>query len=80
VPPTIELCRRYFGLELSAVVFGWLFAFHQVGASIAAIFAGFIRVQEGSYFIAWITAAVLCILATATILVLLRKKHSTTLA
>jgi MFS family permease len=76
VPPTIELCRRYFGLELSAVVFGWLFAFHQVGASFAAVFAGFIRVQEGSYFIAWISAALLCLAATATILFLLRKKHS----
>ncbi|MEN9752657.1 MAG: hypothetical protein RL670_348 [Actinomycetota bacterium] len=74
VPPTIELCRRYFGLEYAAVIFGWLFASHMIGASIAASFAGYVRVLDGSYFIAWITAAVLCIAATVTILLLLRKK------
>jgi sugar phosphate permease len=75
VPPTVELCRRYFGLEVSAVVYGWIFTSHMVGAAIAASFAGWIRVQQGSYFIAWITAAVLCLAATATILVLLAKRY-----
>ncbi|MFM6963361.1 MAG: MFS transporter [Micrococcales bacterium] len=76
VPPTIELCRRYFGVEVSPMIFGWLFASHMIGASIAAEFAGAIRVIDGSYFIAWITAAVLCILATGTILLLLRGRVS----
>jgi sugar phosphate permease len=75
VPPTVELCRRYFGLEVSAVVYGWVFTAHMVGAAIAASFAGWIRVAEGSYFIAWITAGILCLAATATTLVLLRKRY-----
>lgn len=75
VPPTVELCRRYFGLEVSAVIYGWVFTSHMVGAAIAASFAGWIRVAEGSYFIAWMTAGVLCLAATATTLVLLAKRY-----
>jgi hypothetical protein len=48
---------------------------HMVGAAIAASFAGWIRVLDGSYFIAWMTAGILCLLATATTLVLLRKRY-----
>lgn len=76
VPPTVELCRRYFGLEVSAVIYGWVFSAHMVGAAIAASFAGWIRVAEGSYFIAWMTAGILCLVATATVLLLLRSRYS----
>jgi MFS family permease len=75
VPPTVELCRRYFGIEVSAVIYGWVFTAHMVGAAIAAVFAGWIRVIEGSYFIAWMTAGVLCLLATVIILGLLGKRY-----
>lgn len=75
VPPTVELCRRYFGIEISAVIYGWVFTAHMVGAAIAAVFAGWIRVVEGSYFIAWMTAGVLCLLATVIILGLLGKRY-----
>ena len=70
VPPTVELCRRYFGLTNSPVIYGWVFASHMVGAAIAASFAGMIRDVQGDYYIAWITAAVLCIIASATVLLL----------
>lgn len=70
VPPTIELCRRYFGINRSPSVYGWVFASHMVGAAIAAAFAGAIRESQGSYFIAWITAAVLCLVAAASVLML----------
>lgn len=75
VPPTVELCRRYFGLEVSAVIYGWVFSSHMIGAAVASSFAGWIRVAEGSYFIAWMTAGVLCLAATATILLLLGKRY-----
>ena len=68
VPPTIELCRRYFGLTQSPSIYGWVFAAHMVGAAIAAAFAGAIRDSQGSYFIAWITAAVLCLIAAGSVL------------
>ena len=70
VPPTVELCRRYFGLTNSPVVYGWVFAAHMVGAAIAASFAGIIRDIQGDYFIAWITAAILCLVASASVLLL----------
>lgn len=72
VPPTIELCRRYFGRAQSPSVYGWVFASHMVGAAIAATYAGAIRESEGSYFIAWITAAVLCLVAAGSVLFLRR--------
>lgn len=70
VPPTVELCRRYFGLTNSPVIYGWVFASHMVGAAIAAGFAGLIRDTQGDYYIAWITAAVLCLVASVAVLAL----------
>jgi predicted MFS family arabinose efflux permease len=67
VPPTIELIRRYFGLERTGIIWGWVFASHMIGAAVAAIFAGVIRDLQGSYLIAWITAAILCLLATVSL-------------
>ena len=63
VPPTVALCRAHFGLEKSGVVFGWVFASHMVGAGVAASYAGWIRQGTGDYFIAWMTAGGLCLLA-----------------
>ncbi|MGB8384732.1 MAG: MFS transporter [Dermatophilaceae bacterium] len=63
VPPTMALCRRYFGLERSSIVFGWVFASHMVGAGIAASYAGWVRQGTGDYFTAWLTAGALCIVA-----------------
>jgi len=63
VPPTMALCRRYFGLDRSSIVFGWVFASHMVGAGIAASYAGWVRQGTGDYFTAWLTAGVLCIMA-----------------
>ena len=65
VPPTVELCRRYFGLQNSPLIYGWVFASHMIGAAIASGYAGWIRQFQGDYFIAWITAAVLCLAASA---------------
>ena len=63
VPPTVALCRIHFGLEKSGVVFGWVFAAHMVGAGVAASYAGWIRQGLGDYFLAWMTAGGLCLLA-----------------
>ena len=63
VPPTVALCRIHFGLEKSGVVFGWVFAAHMVGAGVAASYAGWIRQGLGDYFVAWMTAGGLCLLA-----------------
>jgi predicted MFS family arabinose efflux permease len=70
VPPTVQLCREYFGVARSGVVYGWVFAFHMIGAAIAASFAGWIRETNGDYEIAWYTAAILCLIAAACMFIL----------
>jgi len=62
VPPTIALCRKYFG-ERTPVVFGWVFASHQLGAAVAAAGAGWLRDQQGNYDNAFRLAAGLCVIA-----------------
>jgi sugar phosphate permease len=62
VPPTIVLCRDYFGVR-TPVVFGWVFASHQLGAAVAAAGAGWIRDLQGDYDLAFYLAAGLCIIA-----------------
>jgi MFS family permease len=62
VPPTIVLCRNYFGVR-SPVVFGWVFASHQIGAAVAAAGAGWLRDLRGDYDLAFYLAAGLCAVA-----------------
>ena len=59
VPPTIVLCRAWFGAE-SPVVYGWVFAAHQLGAGVAAAGAGWIRDAFATYDPAFYIAAGLC--------------------
>ena len=62
VPPTIVLCRYYFGAR-TPVVFGWVFASHQLGAAVAAAGAGWLRDLQGNYDLAFYLAAGLCAVA-----------------
>ena len=62
VPPTIAISNQVFGRK-GPIVFGWVFASHQVGASIASVVAGAIRDQTGEYTYAWLGAAALCAVA-----------------
>ncbi len=64
VPPTVALCRELFGAR-GTLVFGWVFASHQVGAALAAAAAGAVRTSSGSYDLAWLGAGVLCLGAAA---------------
>ncbi|MBM7786280.1 MFS transporter [Tenggerimyces flavus] len=64
VPPTINLCRQHFG-EAGPIVFGWVFASHQIGAALAATVAGVIRDNSGSYTLAFWGAGALCFAAAA---------------
>ncbi|MFC7343750.1 MFS transporter [Saccharopolyspora griseoalba] len=62
VPPTMALCREHFGARAS-VVFGWVFASHQIGAAAIAGIAGLVRDHFGDYAPAWYAAGLLCALA-----------------
>jgi predicted MFS family arabinose efflux permease len=62
VPPTIALCRERFG-DAGPVVFGWVFASHQVGAALAAAGAGIIHDRLGAYDTAFYVAGGLALVA-----------------
>src|SRR4051794_16105245 len=75
VPPTMALCREHFGGR-SAVVFGWIFASHQVGSAVAAYAGGVIRDVTGSYDLAWFGAGALCMLAAVLSISIRRRTPS----
>ncbi|MBS0536303.1 MAG: MFS transporter [Proteobacteria bacterium] len=63
VPPTVKLTADRFGREKAGVVFGWVFAGHQIGAAFAAYGAGLTRTELGTYVPAFFAAGALCIIA-----------------
>ncbi|MEE2057103.1 MFS transporter [Rhodococcus artemisiae] len=74
VPPTATLCREIFG-ERGTIVFGWVFAAHQIGAAAAAFGAGVIRDTFGTYTYAWWGGAAMCVMAAS--LSILVRRHLT---
>lgn len=72
VPPTAALCREIFG-ENGTIVFGWVFAAHQIGAAAAALGAGVIRDVFGTYTYAWWGGAALCGVAAVLSIVVRRR-------
>jgi len=58
VPPTVKLANQYFGEREAPIVFGWVLVGHQVGAAVAAIGAGLVRQETGSYQPAFLLAGV----------------------
>ena len=73
VPPTVKLTTEAFGRENTGVVYGWIGASHQLGASLAAFGAGAIRTELGDYRMAFMTAGVLCLIAGASFIVVGRR-------
>ena len=63
VPPTVRLTGEAFGRENTGVIYGWIGASHQLGASAAAFGAGAIRTTLGNYEAAFWIAGGLCMLA-----------------
>lgn len=76
VPATVTLCRERFG-ERGPIVFGWVFAAHQVGSAIAAVGAGLIHDVTGAYDGAWWSAGALCVLAAGLSLAVPRVRAAT---
>jgi sugar phosphate permease len=64
VPPTVRLTAQRFGPERANMVFGWIFAGHQLGAGTAAFGAGLSRTLLASYVPAFFVAGALCIIAS----------------
>ena len=73
VPPTAALCREIFG-ERGTIVFGWVFAAHQIGAAAAALGAGVIRYVLCTYTYAWWGGAAMCAIAAVLSIVVKRTR------
>ena len=68
VPPTVRLIGSSFGREKSGIVYGWIFAAHQLGSASAAYFAGLMRADLGSYLEAFMLSGLLCFAAAAMVM------------
>ncbi|WP_375309501.1 MFS transporter [Bradyrhizobium sp. A5] len=73
VPPTVRLTAQKFGPERANLVFGWIFAGHQLGAGTAAFGAGFSRTVYQSYLPAFFIAGALCVFAALIVLAISRQ-------
>ncbi|MCK1278608.1 MFS transporter [Bradyrhizobium sp. 61] len=73
VPPTVRLTAQKFGPERANLVFGWIFAGHQLGAGTAAFGAGLSRTLLQSYLPAFFIAGALCVFASLIVLALSRQ-------
>jgi MFS family permease len=73
VPPTVKLATDRFGREKAGLIFGWVFAGHQLGAASAAYGGGFARTEYQTYMPAFFVAGILCLIAA--LLVLTLSKH-----
>lgn len=67
VPPMVKLTAQRFGPERANVVFGWIFAGHQLGAASAALAGGLSRTIWQSYMPAFVVAGVLCLIGAALV-------------
>ena len=76
VPPSVRLTVLNFGREMGPAVFAWIFAGHHVAAGLMTVGTGVSRDMLGSYAPAFTLAGVLCLVATASFL-LVRKRAAT---
>ena len=67
VPPTVKLATRSIDKQRGAMLFGWIFAGHQLGSAVAAYGAGATRTALLTYSPAVYAAGVACIFAAFAI-------------
>jgi predicted MFS family arabinose efflux permease len=79
VPPTIMLCRTILGPDRATVVYGWIFASHQIGGSVAAFGAAVLRVKFGNYASAFYISGALCLITSYFVLQIAKGKDTASL-
>ena len=76
VPPTVMLCRQVLGPDKGAIIYGWVFAAHQIGGALAAFGAGLLRVKFGDYAAAFYITGILCVITSYFVLQIKIKEKS----
>ena len=67
VPPTVKLAAQHFGPVNAPIVFGWIFASHQVGGAVSAFASGVSRDVWATYMPAYLAIGVACLLAASAV-------------
>jgi MFS family permease len=70
LPPTVKLTVQAFGRDKGPVVFGWIYAGHQVGAATMAAAAGVSRDALATYVPAFFLGGAACLIAGAMMFIL----------
>jgi hypothetical protein len=68
VPPTVRLTADIFGKGNVGILFGWIFAAHQLGSATAAFGAGALHTWLGNYQISFMSAGLLCLVAAGLVI------------
>jgi predicted MFS family arabinose efflux permease len=76
VPPTVKLASAAFDKQRGAMIFGWIFAGHQLGSAAAAYGAGLTRTTLLSYSPAIYAAGVACMIAAVAIFLIRRPRET----
>ena len=80
IPPTVKLAAQEFGREKAGMIFGWVFAAHQLGAATAAYGAGLTRTLLLTYNPALFAAGAACLIAAASVLMIRSQARSAPVA
>lgn len=67
VPPTAALTASLFGKRSVGSIMGWVYLSHQIGGALGSLAGGVIFDATGGYELAWVTAAILCFLASMAV-------------
>jgi sugar phosphate permease len=79
VPPTVRLASAAFDKQRGAMIFGWIFACHQLGGATAAYGAGLTRTLLLTYSPAVYAAGAACLVAAFAIFLLPKPSRSSVL-
>jgi MFS family permease len=73
VPPTVALTTEVFGKRDAPVIVSWIFCGHQIGGAVAALGAGVMRTETGSYLGAFVASGAACLIASLLVLRIARR-------
>jgi MFS family permease len=73
VPPTVALTTEVFGKRDAPVIVSWIFCGHQIGGAVAALGAGVMRAETGSYLSAFVASGAACLIASLLVLRITRR-------
>jgi sugar phosphate permease len=80
IPPTVKLAAQEFGKEKAGMIFGWIFAAHQLGSATAAYGAGLTRTLLLTYNPALFAAGAACLIAAVSVLMIRLQTRSAPVA